>query len=175
MSDLPNIEDVNADFDAEYKKYKAEQAAPSNIALASSADGQGQKMDVPQRPPLSDDGIDELELPESGAGTIREFFEYEQNNEALRLIQQMDDDYPEDWDGTAIRDELRRLHEAHDWQYRMAADRLRRIEKLEAEREVLLTEVERLKGVGYDLIGQLMVLRATKQMTAAIDAARGEK
>ena len=42
----------------------------------------------------------------------------------------------------------------------------------EAERDALKAEVERLKGVGYDLIGQLMVLRATKQMTAFIDAAR---
>lgn len=27
--------------------------------------------------------------------------------------------------------ELQRLHEAHDWQYKLAGDRLRRIEKLE--------------------------------------------
>ena len=66
---------------------------------------------------------------------MSEFFEYDRNNEALRLIQHMDDDHPEDWDGTAIRAELRRLHEAHDWQYQMAADRLRRIEKLKAERD----------------------------------------
>ena len=60
-----------------------------------------------------------------------------------------------------------------------AAAELRRqhseIETLKAERDALLAEVERLKGVGYDLIGQLMVLRATKQMTAAIDAAREVK
>ena len=54
-------------------------------------------------------------------------------------------------------------------------DLLDQVAKLKAERDVLKVEVERLKGVGYDLIGQLMVLRATKQMTAAIDAARGEK
>lgn len=30
--------------------------------------------------------------------------------EALRLIQHMDDEYPEDWDGRAIRAELRRQH-----------------------------------------------------------------
>lgn len=45
---------------------------------------------------------------------------------------------------------------------------------LKAERDALLAEVERLKGVSYDLAGQLMVLRATKQMTATIDAAKGE-
>ncbi len=33
--------------------------------------------------------------------------------------------------------ELTRLHEAHDWQYKMAGDRLRRVEKLEAEVEAL--------------------------------------
>jgi hypothetical protein len=31
-----------------------------------------------------------------------------------------------------IAAELRRLHEAHEWQYTMAGERLRRIEKLEA-------------------------------------------
>lgn len=30
---------------------------------------------------------------------------------ALRLIQHMDDEYPEDWDGRAIRAELRRQHD----------------------------------------------------------------
>ena len=34
--------------------------------------------------------------------------------------------------------ELRRLHEAHDWQYKMAGERLRRIEKLEASNQELL-------------------------------------
>jgi transcriptional antiterminator Rof (Rho-off) len=60
-----------------------------------------------------------------------------------------------------------------------ASDELRRqhgeIVELKAERDALLAEVERLKGVGYDLIGQLMVLNATKQMQAAIDAVRGDK
>ena len=34
--------------------------------------------------------------------------------------------------------ELRRLHEAHEWQYKMAGDRLRRIEKLETVNQELL-------------------------------------
>lgn len=34
--------------------------------------------------------------------------------------------------------ELRRLHEAHDWQHRMAGERLRRVEKLEAQRDALM-------------------------------------
>lgn len=34
-----------------------------------------------------------------------------------------------------IAAELRRLHEAHEWQHKMAGERLRRIEKLEAELE----------------------------------------
>ena len=44
--------------------------------------------------------------------------------------------------------ELRRLHEAHDWQYEMAGERLRRIEKLEAQRDALL---EALKSTGLFL------------------------
>jgi hypothetical protein len=41
-------------------------------------------------------------------------------------------------------DELRRLHEAHDWQYKMAGDRLRRIEKLEAVNAELLEALNKL-------------------------------
>ena len=40
--------------------------------------------------------------------------------------------------------ELRRLHEAHDWQYRMAGERLRRIEKLEAQRDALLKALKKI-------------------------------
>jgi len=39
-------------------------------------------------------------------------------------------------------DELRRLYEAHDWQHKMAGDRLRRIEKLEAVNQELLEALE---------------------------------
>ena len=41
-------------------------------------------------------------------------------------------------DATGAAAELRRLHEAHDWQYKMAGERLRRIEKLEALNQELL-------------------------------------
>ena len=40
--------------------------------------------------------------------------------------------------------ELRRLHEAHDWQYLMARERLRRVEKLEAQRDALLEALHRI-------------------------------
>jgi hypothetical protein len=86
---------------------------------------------------------------------VSEFFEYEQNNEALRLIQHMDEEYPEDWDGSAIRDELRRLHEAHDWQYKMAGERLRRVEKLEAERDAAtLAERKAILDILWDYAGR---------------------
>ena len=51
--------------------------------------------------------------------------------EALRLIQHMDEEYPEDWDGSAIRDELRRQHSE--------------IEQLKAERDALLADAERYR------------------------------
>ena len=38
--------------------------------------------------------------------------------------------------------ELRRLHEAHDWQYKMAGDRLRRIEQLEKVNAELLEAIK---------------------------------
>ena len=37
----------------------------------------------------------------------------EEQPEALRLIKHMDDEWQEDWDGRAIRAELRRLHEVN--------------------------------------------------------------
>jgi hypothetical protein len=36
-----------------------------------------------------------------------------QQPEALRLIQHMKDEWPEDWDQSAIKAELRRLHEVN--------------------------------------------------------------
>ena len=49
--------------------------------------------------------------------------------EALRLIQHMDDNYADDWDGIAIRAELRRLHADNE---RRDAER---DEAVKAERE----------------------------------------
>lgn len=49
--------------------------------------------------------------------------------EALRLADLLEQDRPAHAHEAAA--ELRRLHEAHDWQYKMAGERLRRIEKLE--------------------------------------------
>ena len=48
-------------------------------------------------------------------------------------------------------------------------------DKLAAERDALKDHVHRLESLCHDMAGELTVLRATKQMTAAIDAARGEK
>ena len=49
--------------------------------------------------------------------------------------------------------ELRRLHEAHDWQYRMAGERLRRVEKLERQRDALLEALRPFVtiGIGFDM------------------------
>ena len=46
--------------------------------------------------------------------------------------------------------ELRRLHEAHDWQYRMAGERLRRVEKLEQQRDALLAALEDIERSTFD-------------------------
>ena len=108
---------------------------------------------------------------------MSEFFEYEQNNEALRLIQHMDEEYPEDWDGSAICDELRRLHEAHDWQYKMAGERLRRVEKLEAERDALREALEAMTDAFLDTEGKHGTVEsdAMNKAYAALDAARSDK
>jgi hypothetical protein len=43
--------------------------------------------------------------------------------------------------------ELRRLHEAHEWQYKMAGDRLRRIEKLETVNQDLLEALKLAQSI----------------------------
>jgi hypothetical protein len=64
--------------------------------------------------------------------------------EALKLADELDM-----WTkGEPAAAELRRLHEAHDWQHRMAGDRLRRIEKLEAVNQELLAALEKLARLG---------------------------
>ena len=63
--------------------------------------------------------------------------------------------------------ELRRLHEAHDWQYRMAGERLHRVEKLEAQRDALL---EALKTVEWHGGGSCWVVDADKIAAALATA-----
>jgi hypothetical protein len=46
--------------------------------------------------------------------------------------------------------ELRRLHEAHEWQYKMAGDRLRRIEKLETVNQELLAALNNIEVSTHD-------------------------
>lgn len=60
--------------------------------------------------------------------------------------------------------ELRRLYKAHDWQYRMAGERLRRVEKLEQQRDSLLEALKRIKetGVFVGAIAQEMMDSAIK-------------
>lgn len=58
--------------------------------------------------------------------------------EALRLADFLDDQYDPSHNLEEAAAELRRLHEAHEWQYKMAGDRLRRIEKLEKVNQELL-------------------------------------
>lgn len=71
--------------------------------------------------------------------------------EALRHADKLDAHEFDEPHGAAA--ELRRLHEAHDWQYKMAGERLRRIEKLEAQRDALLAALrkcsEQLTRLGY--------------------------
>jgi hypothetical protein len=61
-----------------------------------------------------------------------------EKNEALRLADLLAAPWPNEHEVLEAAAELRRLHEAHDWQYKMAGERLRRIEKLEAQRDALL-------------------------------------
>ena len=74
----------------------------------------------------------------------------------------------------AVAIELRRLYEAHDWQYQMAEDRLRRIEELEAERDALLEALEAMTDAFLDIEGSpsSMECDALDKAYAVIDAAR---
>ena len=47
-------------------------------------------------------------------------------------------------DNLRLRAEVERLTAAHDWQYRMAGERLRRVEKLEAKVEALRVDAARV-------------------------------
>jgi hypothetical protein len=73
--------------------------------------------------------------------------------------------------------ELRRLHEAHDWQYRMAGDRLRRIERLEAQRDELLEALRKIAAIEDSQDGGDWeeIEQARSMQNAAIKAAEGEK
>ncbi len=67
--------------------------------------------------------------------------------------------------------ELRRMEEAYDWQYKMAGDRLRRIEKLERINAQLLEALEECLGY-MDAVSSEPAVRA--KVRAAIAAAKGE-
>ncbi len=57
----------------------------------------------------------------------------------LRRLSAIEDEWARmSQDNGKAEREIARLHEAHDWQYKMAGDRLRRIEKLEAVNQELL-------------------------------------
>ena len=89
--------------------------------------------------------------------------------------------------------ELRRLYEAHEWQYKMAGERLRRIEKLEAQRDALLeallriesavdwylgrssfTQTTQLKGLKHSANVRKELFAAHDEVRAAIKAVEGE-
>jgi hypothetical protein len=59
---------------------------------------------------------------------------------------------PGPWYVRGAAAELRRLHEAHEWQYEMAGDRLRRVEKLEAVNDELLKALQSAAHV-IDVLG----------------------
>jgi hypothetical protein len=65
---------------------------------------------------------------------------------ALQLVATAHLGYRAGWQREAAA-ELRRLHEAHDWQYKMAGDRLRRIEKLEAVNQELLEALKLAQSI----------------------------
>lgn len=67
-------------------------------------------------------------------------------SEALRLAQRLEILVTNEQDHQAAAAELRRLHEAHDWQYKMAGERLRRIEKLEALNAELVEALHQIRA-----------------------------
>ena len=97
-----------------------------------------------------------------------------EKTEALRLADRLEGRWalhPEMQEAAA---ELRRLHEAHDWQYRMAGERLRRVEKLEAQRDALLEALKDIAGTD-PVDAALDPQRAVRIARAAIAAVEGEK
>ena len=90
--------------------------------------------------------------------------------EALRLIQHIKDEWPEDWDGRAIQAELRRLfdlaHEQHTEIYGLRAE-LRRLHEVNAD---LLEALKRIRATGV-FVGAI----AQEMMDAAIAKATRER
>lgn len=92
--------------------------------------------------------------------------------EPLRLaesISQMDT-FTEHQRGEILKaaEKLRRLYEAHDWQYKVAGERLRRIEKLEALNQELLEALQNL----YDEQNDAPLERHRVWWEAAMEKAR---
>ena len=68
--------------------------------------------------------------------------------EALQIIQHMDENWQEDWDGKRIRAELRRLHEEVTEQGRLLS--------MSAERELaLLARIDRLEKLNAELLAKV--------------------
>jgi hypothetical protein len=92
---------------------------------------------------------------------------------AMRLADDLEIDYVGEVVAYKAAAELRRLHEAHEWQYKMAGDRLRRIEKLEKVNQEVL---EVLKQALEECIWPNERLSdAHAKARAAIAKAEGEK
>ena len=66
--------------------------------------------------------------------------------------------------------ELRRLHEAHDWQCQMVGDRLRRVVKLEAQRDQLLEALTAV--ISADGCVQGAVLRAIRNASTIVESVK---
>ena len=86
-----------------------------------------------------------------------------QQPEALRLADWIESEAPPTDEASCadVAAELRRLHEAHDWQYKMAGDRLRRIEKLER--------------INHELLAALNDIANTDPVDAALDPQRARR